>query len=219
MVLCTEEFAEYVDKGCPAVLGGPLPHAMAAKAVAFREALKPEFKSYAQKIVENARTLAQACVDEGLEVLTGGTDNHLMLLDVSKTFGLTGRQGESAVRACGITLNRNSLPFDQNGPWYTSGLRLGTPATTTLGMGEAEMKEIARLIKLALSKTRALRTKAGGTSKSGFKTDEGTAEEVRQGVAALLGRFPLYPELDLDLLLETHPPAETAGAGEGAPAA
>ncbi|HEU5315156.1 MAG TPA: serine hydroxymethyltransferase, partial [Chloroflexota bacterium] len=216
MVLCTEEFAEFVDKGCPAVLGGPLPHAMAAKAVAFREALRPEFKTYAQKIVDNARTLAQACVDQGLEVLTGGTDNHLMLLDVAKTFGLTGRQGESALRACGITLNRNSLPFDQNGPWYTSGLRLGTPATTTLGMGEGEMKEIARLIKLVLSKTRALRMKSGGTSKSGFKTDEGTAEEVRQGIAALLGRFPLYPELDLDLLLETHPPTETAAPAESA---
>ena len=210
MVLCTEEFAEFVDKGCPAVLGGPLPHAMAAKAVSFREALKPEFRTYAQKIVENARTLAQACVDEGLDVLTGGTDNHLMLLDVSRTFGLTGRQAESALRACSITLNRNSLPFDQNGPWYTSGLRLGTPATTTLGMGAPEMKEIARLIKLALANTRALRLKAGGTSKSGFKTDDGAAEEVRQGVAALLGRYPLYPELDLDLLLETHPPVEPA---------
>jgi glycine hydroxymethyltransferase len=212
MVLCKEEFAEWVDKGCPAVLGGPLPHAMAAKAVAFREALRPEFRTYAQKIVENARTLAQACMDEGLEVLTGGTDNHLMLLNVANTFGLTGRQAELAVRAVGITLNRNSLPFDQNGAWYTSGLRLGTPATTTLGMGASEMKEIARLIKLALSKTRALKLKNGNLSKSGFKTDEGAAREVRDGVTALLNRFPLYPELDLDLLLETHPPAEPKAA-------
>jgi glycine hydroxymethyltransferase len=207
MVLCTKEFAEWVDKGCPAVLGGPLPHAMAAKAVAFREALRPEFGDYAQKIVENARALAEGCVAEGLDVLTGGTDNHLLLVDVAKTFGLTGRQAESAVRECGITLNRNSLPFDTNGPWYTSGLRLGTPATTTLGMGAPEMREIARLMKLALANTRPLRTKNGGQSKSGFKTEPGAAEEVRRGVAALLSRFPLYPELDLDLLLETHPPA------------
>ena len=210
MILCTEEFAEFVDKGCPMALGGPLPHAMAAKAVAFREALKPEFKTYAHKIVENAQALAQGCVDEGIEVLTGGTDNHLMLLDVSKTFGLTGRQAESAVRACGVTLNRNSLPFDQNGPWYTSGLRLGTPATTTLGMGKSEMREIARLIKLALSKTRALKMKAGGVSKSGFKTDDATVAEVREGVTALLSRYPLYPELDLELLTATHPPTEPA---------
>ncbi|HXI15100.1 MAG TPA: aminotransferase class I/II-fold pyridoxal phosphate-dependent enzyme, partial [Chloroflexota bacterium] len=210
MVLCTEEFAEWVDKGCPAALGGPLPHAMAAKAVAFREALRPEFRTYAQKIVQNAQALAQGCVDEGIDVLTGGTDNHLMLLDVAKTFDLTGRQAESALRECGITLNRNSLPFDQNGPWYTSGLRLGTPATTTLGMGTSEMREIARLIKLALSNTRALKLKAGGQSKSGFKTDPAIAQEVRQGVAALLSRYTLYPELDLDLLLQTHPPAERA---------
>jgi glycine hydroxymethyltransferase len=131
-----------------------------------------------------------------------------MLLDVAKTFGLTGRQAESAVRACGVTLNRNSLPFDQNGPWYTSGLRLGTPATTTLGMGTSDMREIARLIKLALSKTRALKMKAGGLSKSGFKTDEGTVAEVREGILALLSRYPLYPELDLELLTATHPPTE-----------
>jgi len=210
MVLCTEEFAEWVDKGCPAALGGPLPHAMAAKAVAFREALRPEFRTYAQKIVQNAQALAQGCVDEGIDVLTGGTDNHLMLLDVAKTFDLTGRQAESALRECGITLNRNSLPFDQNGPWYTSGLRLGTPATTTLGMGTSEMLEIARLIKLALSNTRALKLKAGGQSKSGFKTDPAIAQEVRQGVAALLSRYTLYPELDLDLLLQTHPPVARA---------
>jgi len=210
MILCIEEFAEFVDKGCPMALGGPLPHVMAAKAVAFREALRPEFQTYARKIVQNAQALAQSCVDEGMQVLTGGTDNHLMLLDVSHTFDLTGRQAESALRACGVTLNRNSLPFDQNGPWYTSGLRLGTPATTTLGMGVAEMREIARLIKLTLSRTRALKMRAGGTSKSGFKTGDGVAAEVRQAVTALLDRYPLYPELDLDLLLATHPPAESS---------
>src|SRR5207248_2633213 len=110
MILCTEEFAPWVDKGCPMILGGPLPHVMAAKTVAFHEAATPEFGAYAHKIVENARALAEACLAEGIEVLTGGTDNHLMLLDVAATFGLTGRQAESALRECGITLNRNSLP-------------------------------------------------------------------------------------------------------------
>src|SRR5262249_2821213 len=143
LVLCKEEFAPFVDKGCPSILGGPLPHVLAAKATAFREATQPGFKAYAAKIVENARALAEACLDLGMRVLTGGTDNPLLLLDVGSTFGLTGRQAESAVRECNITLTRNALPFDANGAWYTSGLRLGTPAVTTLGMGQSEMKEIA----------------------------------------------------------------------------
>ncbi len=108
------------------MLGGPLPHVMAAKAVAFQEASQPSFKTYAQKIVENSSALAAACIAQGMHVPTRGTDNHLLLVDVAKSYGLTGRHAESALRDCGITLNRNSLPFDANGPWYTSGLRLGT---------------------------------------------------------------------------------------------
>ncbi len=137
LVLCTKEFAEHVDKGCPLVIGGPLEHIVAAKAIALTEANQPFFAAYAATIVENSAALARACVAEGMTVATGGTDNHLMLIDV-RSFGLTGRQAESAMRECGITLNRNSLPFDPNGPWYTSGLRIGTPAVTTLGMGPAE---------------------------------------------------------------------------------
>ena len=153
VIFCQKEFGEYVDKGCPMVIGGPLPQMMAAKAVAFTEANDPAFRAYASQVQLNARRLAQACVDEGLAVATGGTDNHLMLIDVTP-FGLNGRQAESAVRACGITLNRNALPFDSNGPWYTSGLRVGTPAVTTLGMGDSEMVEIASILKLILAGTR-----------------------------------------------------------------
>ncbi|HBK67835.1 MAG TPA: glycine hydroxymethyltransferase, partial [Firmicutes bacterium] len=138
LILCTKEFADHVDKGCPLVMGGPLPHVMAAKAVALTEANTQEFKDYAHRVADNAKSLAQACMEQGMSVLTNGTENHLLLIDV-RPFGLTGRQAESAVRECGITLNRNSLPNDTNGAWYTSGLRLGTPAITSLGMGSAEM--------------------------------------------------------------------------------
>ncbi len=203
LVLCTKEFAEHVDKGCPLVIGGPLPHMMAAKAVAFTEANKPEFKTYAAKIVENARLFAKSCLEEGMVVATDGTDNHLFLIDV-RPFGLTGRQAESAVRECGITLNRNSLPFDSNGAWYTSGLRVGTPAVTTLGMGEAEMKEIASIFKLVLSNTKpeiiAKGENAGKASKAKYVLDEKVKEQAKSRVKALLDKFPVYPELDLELL-------------------
>lgn len=203
VVFCKAEFAEYVDKGCPLVIGGPLPHVMAAKAVAFTEANTPEFRTYAHQIAANAKTMAQAMIDEGLTIPTGGTDNHLMLVDVTP-FGLNGRQAESAVRECGITLNRNSLPFDPNGPWYTSGLRVGTPAVTSLGMGEAEMKEIAALFKLILSNTTpkilSSGANAGQPSKVKYDITEGVREEARKRVSALLNKFVLYPELDLEFL-------------------
>lgn len=204
MVLCKDEFAEYVDKGCPAILGGPLPHAMAAKAVAFREASKPDFRRYAQQVVDNAAALADAMQREGMPILTGGTDNHLLLLDVAAGFGLTGRQAENAVRECGITLNRNALPFDPNGAWYTSGLRIGTPAITTLGMGTAEMAEIAAIFKLVLANTTAT-VRKNKPSLVKYHLDEAAAAEARQRAHALLDRFPLYPQLDLDLILNTLP--------------
>ncbi len=197
IVLCKQEFAEAVDKGCPTVLGGPLPHAIAAKAVALTEALRPEYKAYAAKIVQNAQALAAGCIAEGLDVLTGGTDNHLMLIDVGKTFGLTGRQGESALRECGFTLNRNAVPFDPNGPWYTSGLRIGTPAVTTLGMGGEEMKEIARIIKRVLAGTTAV-VAEGKKSQAKYNLDKPIVEEAHKRVQALLDRHPLYPELDVE---------------------
>lgn len=207
MILCKEEFAESVDKGCPLVIGGPLPHVMAAKAIALIEASKPEFVEYAHKIVKNAQALAKACMDEGIPVATNGTDNHLMLLDVT-SFGLNGRQAETVLRKYGVTLNRNALPFDVNGPWYTSGLRIGTPAVTTLGMGEAEMKEIASIIALVLKNTEPAKiTKgenAGTLSKSKAVTKPEAAEEATRRVKALLDRFVLYPELDLNFLQENY---------------
>ncbi|RME45586.1 MAG: glycine hydroxymethyltransferase, partial [Caldilineae bacterium] len=203
MVLCTEEFAEHVDKGCPIVLGGPIPQAIAAKAVALTEASRPEFKTYARRIVDNARALAEACLAEGMTVATGGTDNHMLLVDV-RPFGLTGRQAESVVRECGITLNRNALPFDTNGPWYTSGLRIGTPAVTTLGMGAAEMKEIAAILHLILSNTRPAVIQsgpnAGKPSRANYVLDDAARAEARARVKTLLDNYPVYPELDLAFL-------------------
>jgi glycine hydroxymethyltransferase len=205
IVLCTKEFAEHVDKGCPLVIGGPLPHIMAAKAVALKEANSPQFRTYAAKIVENSKTLAQSCIDEGMTVATGGTDNHLFLVNVVP-FGLTGRQAESAVRECGITLNRNSLPYDSNGPWYTSGLRIGTSAVTTLGMGKPEMKEIAAILKLVLANTKAETISSGEhtgkPSKAKYQIDEKAKQEAKDRVKSLLDRYPVYPELDLEFLIK-----------------
>jgi glycine hydroxymethyltransferase len=198
IVLCKQEFAEHVDKGCPLVLGGPLPHVIAAKAVAFTEARQPEFRTYARRIVDNARALAQGFVDLGQTVISGGTDNHLVLLDV-RPFGITGRQAESAVRECGITLNRNTIPFDPNGPWYTSGLRLGTPAITTIGMGPEEAKEIAAIITSILQNTRP-EDAPSGKSKAKYRLDSAARNEARSRVEALLRAHPVYPELDIALI-------------------
>jgi glycine hydroxymethyltransferase len=195
IVLSSSEYAEAVDKGCPAVLGGPLPHVMAAKAIALREATQPSFREYAARIVENAQTFAESLQRRGLRVATGGTDNHLVLADVASSFGLTGRQAESALRGVGMTLNRNSLPFDANGPWYTSGLRLGTPAVTTLGMGADEMAEIADIITSILADTQP-----AADSKARYTLGESVIDGARKRVADLLGRHPLYPEIDLGLL-------------------
>jgi len=200
MVLCNHELAEWLDKGCPAILGGPLPHVMAAKAVALREASAPAFRDYAHRIVANAQALAEACSVQGLQVLTGGTDNHLLLVDVGATFGLTGRQAESALRECAITLNRNALPFDPHGPWYTSGLRLGTPAVTTLGMGPEEMREIARAIKLVLASVEPATTSKGERGRVKYALPPAVAEQARERIGALLGRYPLYPQLDAVVL-------------------
>jgi glycine hydroxymethyltransferase len=175
---------------------------MAAKAVAFTEALRPEFADYSRRIVENARALAEAFVHGGMQVLTGGTDNHLVLVDVASTLAITGRQAEEAVRRCGITLNRNPIPFDPNGPWYTSGLRFGTPAVTTLGMGPSEMREIARVVTLVLENVVPATTKSGARDKAKFRLDDRVRREARSRVESLLGSFPVYPEIDLPFLLE-----------------
>jgi len=199
LILCTSEFQEQVDKGCPLVQGGPLPHVIAAKAVCFTEALRPEFKEYAKNIVQNARNLAEACLKEGMSVVSGGTDNHLVLLDVTP-YGLTGRQAESALRDSGITLNRNTIPFDPNGAWYTSGLRLGTPAATTLGMGASEMRGIASIMHSVLSHTTPGTTKDGKKSKARYLLDQTTREEASAKVRDILSKYPVYPEIDVTFL-------------------
>jgi glycine hydroxymethyltransferase len=146
LVLCTPEYAPYVDRGCPLVLGGPLPHVIAAKAVALAEARQPAFADYAARIVANARALADGLLRRDTRLITGGTDNHLVLADVAASFGLTGRQAEAALLEAGVVTNRNSVPRDPNGAWYTSGIRLGTPALTTLGMGTSELDEVADIM-------------------------------------------------------------------------
>lgn len=200
LILCKNEFAEYVDKGCPFILGGPLPHVLAAKAVAFKEASTPEFSKYAHKIVENSQALAEACLSEGLDVVTGGSDNHLLLINAFKTFGITGRQAESALRECNITLNRNALPFDTNGPWFTSGIRVGTPAATTLGMGTSEMKEIGHAIKTVLASTTPATSQEGKKSLAKYELNQNAAAEAKAIVRGLLDKYVLYPELDMSIL-------------------
>jgi glycine hydroxymethyltransferase len=200
LVLCQKELAETVDRGCPLVLGGPLPHVIASKAVALAEAKTPAFAAYAVRVVDNAATLAEALMQLGARVVTGGTENHLLLVDV-QPYGLNGRQAEAALRSADLTLNRNVIPFDPNGAWYTSGLRLGTPALTTIGMGKDEMREIARIIHAVLSATHpgtiTSGSNAGKPSLAQFELDPRAREAARSGVGELLAQFKLYPGIDL----------------------
>jgi glycine hydroxymethyltransferase len=196
LVLCKEEYKDTVNKGCPIVLGGPLPHVMAAKAIAFKEALSPAFSEYAHQVVRNANALSEALRSCGAEILTGGTDNHLMVVDVAKSFHLTGRQAEPLLRQARITVNRNSIPRDVNGAWYTSGIRLGTPALTSLGMKEPEMTEIASIIYRLLKNAKPLAdAKTSEPSKAKAFVAKEIMEECSGRVLDLLGKFPLYPEL------------------------
>lgn len=196
LVLCHEELASEVDRGCPMVLGGPLPHVMAAKAVALAEARAPEFRDYAQRIVDNSRALADGLLSRGARLVTGGTDNHLVLLDVSG-YGLTGRQAETALLDSGIVTNRNSVPNDPNGAWYTSGIRLGTPALTTRGAGTGEMDEIAELIHTVLTHTEPGAGKDGAVSKAKHVLDDAVASKVARRAADLMAEHPLYSSVDL----------------------
>ncbi|HZQ29371.1 MAG TPA: glycine hydroxymethyltransferase [Acidimicrobiales bacterium] len=196
MVLCDQDFTEYVERGCPLVLGGPLAHIMAAKAVALTEASSPDFRTYAQRIVENASALAEGLLRRSATLGTGGTDNHLVLLDV-RPYGLTGRQAEAALRSAGITVNRNVLPNDPNGAWYTSGVRLGTPAVTTLGMGPGEMDELAGTIDEVLRATEPATTKDGKPSLAQFRVADDTVTAASKRAADLLAAFPLYPNITL----------------------
>ncbi|WP_435741585.1 glycine hydroxymethyltransferase [Nocardioides sp. SYSU DS0663] len=196
MVLATAEYAPSVDRGCPMVLGGPLSHVMAAKAVALAEARQDSFRGYAQQVADNAKSLAEGFLTRGADLVTGGTDNHLVLLDVS-SFGLTGRQAESALLDAGVVTNRNSVPNDPNGAWYTSGIRLGTPALTTRGFGHDEFDRVAELIVDVLRNTEAGTTKAGGPSKASYALGDGVADRVKAASAEMLDKHPLYPGLEL----------------------
>jgi glycine hydroxymethyltransferase len=195
-VLTQPEYADAVDRGCPMVLGGPLPHVMAAKAVAFAEARRPQFATYAQAVVDNAVALAEGLSRRGARLVTGGTENHLVLLDVS-TFGLTGRQAESALLDAGVVTNRNSVPADPHGAWYTSGVRLGTPALTTRGFGAAEFDRTAELVVEVLSHTSPAAAKDGSPSKARYVVDGGVADKTRAAAAELVAAHPLYPGLEL----------------------
>lgn len=199
LVMCQKEFADAVDRGCPLILGGPLPHVMAAKAVAFKEACGVDFQKYAHHVIVNARALADALLENGVSVLTRGTDNHLVVFEVTEKFGITGRQAELALREAGMTVNRNAIPFDPNGAWFTSGIRVGTPAMTTLGMGPDEMRQIGICIVDLLKGCKPQYSeKLQGNSRAQVDVDPQVLERVRLQVKDLLGKFPLYPELDID---------------------
>jgi glycine hydroxymethyltransferase len=174
MILCKEEFAKKIDKAIfPGTQGGPLMHVIAAKAAAFKEALSPEFKAYQEQIVKNAKALADELVRRGYKLLTGGTDNHLMLLDLRGT-GITGKAAETNLDKVRITVNKNSIPFDTESPTVTSGVRIGTPAVTTRGMKESEMIKIAECIDLAL------------------KDVEGNKEYILGEIDKLCKQYPIY---------------------------
>jgi glycine hydroxymethyltransferase len=194
VVLCTNEFKDVVNRGCPIALGGPLPHVIAAKAIAFKEARQPSFQTYAKQIVANAKHLALKLMEKGGHIVSGGTDNHLLVLNVAKSFGLTGKQAETALTKAFFTVNRNVIPFDSNGAWNTSGVRLGTPALTTLGMKEKEMEEIADCIVSLLKATRPL----AADKPELVEIDEKVLQAVQERVRRLLEAFPLYPELIID---------------------
>ncbi|MFE0593824.1 glycine hydroxymethyltransferase [Micromonospora echinospora] len=196
MVLCGPELADQVDRGCPMVLGGPLPHVMAAKAVALAEARRPDFADYAQRIVANAHALAEGLLRRGATLVTGGTDNHLVLIDVTG-YGLTGRQAEQALLDSGIVTNRNAVPQDPNGAWYTSGIRIGTPALTTRGLGTDQMDETAELIHTVLSQTSPGANADGTPSKAKYVLDPTVSERIAKQASDLVAGFPLYPTVDL----------------------
>ncbi len=196
MVLATEELAPAVDRGCPLVLGGPLSHVMAAKAVALAEARQPSFRDYAQSVADNAKALAEGFLRRGATLVTGGTDNHIVLLDVS-SFGLTGRQAEAALLDAGVVTNRNAVPADPNGAWYTSGIRFGTPALTTRGFGADDFDRVAALVVGVLEGTSPGTTSAGTASKASYALADGLAERTQAAADELLDAHPLYPGLDL----------------------
>jgi glycine hydroxymethyltransferase len=178
-VLCREELAKPIDKLVfPGIQGGPLMHVIAAKAVAFKEALEPEFRDYARQVVENAKALAAALIGRGYHVVTGGTDSHLFLIDLRPSGELTGKEAEAALGEAGITVNKNTVPRESRSPFVTSGIRVGTPALTTRGMGISEMERVGEWMADVLD----------------APADEGVRSNVRDSVRELCAEFPLYEE-------------------------
>lgn len=179
MIMCRQPWAAAIDKAVfPGSQGGPLMHVIASKAVAFGEALQPSFKTYAQNVVKNANVLAETLISEGVNIVSGGTDNHLMLLD-TRNLNITGKDAEKVLDSIGITVNKNAIPFDPTSPFVTSGIRIGTPAVTSRGMDEQAMVTIGRIIANVLKNP---------------KDEANLAESARQ-VAELTDQYPLYPEL------------------------
>ncbi len=179
IVLCKKEYAEQIDKAVfPGLQGGPLDHAIAAKAVCFKEAMKPDFKEYAKQIVKNAKALADELMALGCKLISGGTDNHLMLIDL-RNKNMTGKEAQLLLEEVDITLNKNTIPYDPQKPFIASGIRLGTPALTTRGMKEEEMRIIAKMIVKVLDN----------------RNDASIKSKVKQEIKELCSRFPLYPEL------------------------
>ena len=179
LILCKEKYAKQIDKAIfPGVQGGPLMHVIAAKAVALGEALKPEFKEYAKQIIANCQALAEGLIAEGFRLVSGGTDNHLLLVDV-RGQKMTGKTAEHLLDEVGVTCNKNTIPFDPESPFVTSGIRLGTAAVTTRGFKEADMKEVAAVIGLVLNNPEDAEKQA----------------EAAQRVAALCAKYPMYPML------------------------
>ncbi|HDE3914760.1 TPA: serine hydroxymethyltransferase [Staphylococcus aureus] len=177
MILCKEEYKKDIDKTIfPGIQGGPLEHVIAAKAVAFGEALENNFKTYQQQVVKNAKVLAEALINEGFRIVSGGTDNHLVAVDVKGSIGLTGKEAEETLDSVGITCNKNTIPFDQKKPFVTSGIRLGTPAATTRGFDEKAFEEVAKIISLALKNSK----------------DEEKLQQAKERVAKLTAEYPLY---------------------------
>lgn len=175
LILCKEEYAKDIDRAVfPGIQGGPLMHVIAGKAVCLKEALSPEFREYQKQVVKNARVLSEALADRGFKIVSGGTDNHLMLIDLTNK-GITGKDAQLMLDEVKITVNKNGIPFDTLSPFVTSGIRIGTPAVTTRGMKENEMLEIAELIDMALS--------------GGFEKNK---SEIEERVNRLTARFPLY---------------------------
>ncbi|HHC9408495.1 serine hydroxymethyltransferase [Staphylococcus aureus] len=176
-ILCKEEYKKDIDKTIfPGIQGGPLEHVIAAKAVAFGEALENNFKTYQQQVVKNAKVLAEALINEGFRIVSGGTDNHLVAVDVKGSIGLTGKEAEETLDSVGITCNKNTIPFDQEKPFVTSGIRIGTPAATTRGFDEKAFEEVAKIISLALKNSK----------------DEEKLQQAKERVAKLTAEYPLY---------------------------